>query len=88
MQTYQGVQELVIINLLLQREQTHFFPNPNDDSRPANRSPWSIFWMNPGYWEYHYLMMNCTPSEALEVTNQLEKIFSLVQTLTESVKGS
>lgn len=65
-----------------------FFPDPNKDTKPENRSPWSIFWPKPGYvWKYHQLMENHTPSKAFKVINQLGKIFSLVQMLPESVKG-
>ena len=66
-----------------------FFPDADEDSKPANRSPWSIFWTKPGYvWEYHELLKNCGPSEGFDIRKQLGKIFSLVETLPDSVKGS
>ena len=66
-----------------------FFPDADEDSKPANRSPWSIFWTKPGYvWEYHELLKNCAPSEGFDIRKQLGKLFLLVETLPDSVKGS
>ncbi|KAI6096131.1 hypothetical protein F5141DRAFT_1067853 [Pisolithus sp. B1] len=65
-----------------------FFPEVMRE-KPAWRSPWNVFWTKPGYIsEYHDLMKDRTISEQFKVTNHLEKIFSLLQTLPDSTKGS
>ncbi|KAN0101312.1 hypothetical protein V8E55_001296 [Tylopilus felleus] len=66
-----------------------YFPDPTQDSKPAHRSPWSVFWTKPGYiWEYHHLIQDYMTSEMFEVTDRLGKIFSLLQTLPDSIKGT
>jgi len=66
-----------------------FFPEPIGDSIPAHRSPWSSFWSEPGYiWDYHNLIKNRTPYQTFEITDRLGKIFSLLQTLPDSMKGT
>ncbi|KAL4064649.1 hypothetical protein J3A83DRAFT_4376894 [Scleroderma citrinum] len=65
-----------------------FFPDPEGE-RPAQRSPWSVFWMKPGYiWEYHRSMKERNLLDRLEIDHGLQKIFSLLQTLPDSTKGT
>ncbi|KAF8122103.1 hypothetical protein EV363DRAFT_1301410 [Boletus edulis] len=66
-----------------------FFPEPSSNSKPARRSPWSIFWSKPGYiWEYHELVKEYSASGELEIVDRLHMIFSLLQTLPDASKGS
>ena len=67
-----------------------FFPEPTSNSKPARRSPWSVFWSKPGYiWEYHkWIEDHPAASAEFEFKERLGRIFSLLQTLPDAVKAS